>query len=229
MMMLLRSLPCLWILLGPVPLQDGSKEKQIRDLLDRKFDWNADEWPLTGYLSIIESNYCEGLQFFIDPIAAPEPDKLRFTVRATPGVTVGEALTRDLKTKGLRLAIWEGIVLITTEKGKEDFEKPDWSGLSAKALEDRRNLLEKLNVSWDFRVSPYDPKKALELLSKTSEVPIDASRIPEESSSKRRGQLLHPAKVSLRVALLCLSRATGITYEVTEKGLAAIPPKASDR
>jgi len=228
-MALLRAVSCLWILLGSPSLQDGSKEKQIRDLLDRKFDWSADEWPLTGYISVIQSSCCEGLQFFIDPIAAPEPDNLRFTVKATPGVTVGEALTRDLKTKGLRLAIWEGIVLITTDKGKDDFEKPDWSGLSAKALEGRRELSEKLKVFCDFRICPFDPKKALELLSKTSEVPIDASRISEEPPSKHRGQPLHPGKAGLRAALICFSRATGITFEVTEKGLAAVPRKPSER
>jgi len=229
-MALLKSVSCFWMLLASVLPQDGSPEKKIQELLNRKFDWNATEgFDLSSYVSIVQGFYCEGLQIFMDPVAVPEPARLTFVLKASDGLTVGEALNRDLKSKGLRFVIWEGIVVITTDKGKEDFEKPDWSGLSVKALEGRRGLSEKLNAPCDFRISPFDPKKALELLSKTSEVPIDATRIPEELPSKYRGRLLHPAKASLRVALICFSRATGITFEATEKGLAAVPSKAANR
>ena len=228
-MALFRSTSWACVLFFSVPLQEAAKDKPIQELLARKFDWGAEQMDLTLYLTVIQSHYCEGLQLFIDPVAVPDPSKVFFTVKASPEVSVGEALTRDLKTQGLRLTIWESIVLITTEKGKEDFEKSDWTGLSAKALEGRLDLGEKLNTPHDFKICPFDPRKALELLSKKSGVAIDASRIPEEPPSKQGGRPLHPGKASLRAALTCYSRATRITFQVTEKGLTAVPPRQADR
>jgi hypothetical protein len=221
----------LWLLLALAPAQESSKDstRQIEQLLARKFDWGAEQTDLTLYLHTIVGFYCDALEFYIDPVAVPDPAGTYFTLEASPRISIGEALTRDLKPKGLRLVIWEGIVVITNEKGKAAFEKPDWSGLSEKVLEGRRDLSQKLGATCDFKICPFDPRKALEQLSRISDVSIDAEQIGEEAASGKRGRLLYPAKAKLRAALICLSRATGITFQVTDKGLLAVPPQKAER
>jgi hypothetical protein len=181
--------------------------------------------PLTQWAAFVESMVGEALPFYIDPAEVKEPDKV--TISASENdKAAGDVLKSSLATRGLAHRIWNGVIVVTTEKGAKEFDKPDWCGLDLKALADRKALVAELNTAHTFEWSPFDPRKAVEVLAKESGVAIDAGALASMKPSEENEYLLFPRKTTLFGALACLSRSTGITFEATKDGkLVARPPK----
>lgn len=172
------------------------------------------EVSLTTVIAFVEGFLEEKLPFYIDPLAVKNVEEL--LVSYSGGDKLDLVLRSMLAPHDLVHFVWRGAVVVTTEKGKREFEKADWGG-----LDKIRNP--KLDSVYEFDWSPFDPAKALEVLSKSSGLSI---RLEGTAKEEGRKDLLFPRKVTLRTALLCLSRATRLAFASDGKGgLIARPPQ----
>lgn len=197
-------------------------DKALKERLAQTVSMSFDHVPLQELVRFVEEFSGEELPFFLDPVEV-KADSIFVSVAAS--ASLDEILKQELGKQGLIHLVWNGIVVVTTAKGAKNFENVDWCGLAAKKLEGRMELSRKLGEVCEFDWSPYDPKKALEVLSKAGKVSIDASALSGDLAQEEKKDLLYPKKTTLRGALVCLSRATGITFEIAGDGLVAKPPK----
>jgi len=100
---------------------------------------------------------------YADPVAITKLDDIKTAFEGE--VSLNEVLQKTLKAKGLLHLVWQGIVVLTDEKGRKAFEQTDWTGLTEKALQDHPDLAKKLDtpltVEWDV----YKPQDSLKALS----------------------------------------------------------------
>lgn len=221
----------LWLFVGVAlagAVQDPAKQldKEVETLLDTKVGVDMRDALLEHFIAFIEPLFDLKVPFYIDPVEVKKPDEI--LINATAAGALRDILKESLKTKDLVYRVWNGAIVVTTEKGMKDFEKPEWSGLSLKEIEGRKDkdLGGKLGAVHEFDWSPFDPKKALEVLSKASGLAIDTAGIDSMKPAEENKHLLYPRKTTLYGALVCLSRTTGITFEATKDGrLVARLPK----
>jgi len=164
------------------------------------------------------------IECYVDPIAVPKVDEV--TTSFWGEAPLGEVLEKSLKPKGLFHHIWQGIVVITDEKGQKAFQDTDWTGLTQKPLSEHAALKKKLETPFVFEWNAFEPQEALKEFAKQSGVAISADALKGlEIKIEKRG-MLSPSRTTLWGALVCLARTTGITYEISKDGgvVAKRPP-----
>jgi hypothetical protein len=202
----------------------GDLEKALDKTLSMRLDTSMENVALEDYVSLLETFLGKRIAFFIDTAEVPDPSLIVITSDGKD--TMLDVLKKNLKAVNLVPIAWDGVIVVTTEKGAAPFKDTEWCGLTAKALAPHAALRQKLETVYDFDWSPFDPRKGLEVLSKKSGVAVGVDRLTSDEAKNPDKHLLYPRKVALRTALVCLARVTGITYEVGKDGtLTALPAK----
>jgi hypothetical protein len=197
-------------------------DKQARDSLQTKAAvLKGLTLPLLFYM--LHTSGDVDIQCYVDPIAIPKIDEV--TTSATEESPLEEILQKALKGKSLLHQVWQGIVLITDEKGRKAFEDIEWTGLTRKSLGEHAGLAKKLESVFTFKWNAFEPQEALKEFARVSGVEISADGLKGLKIKIEQRGMLSPSHTTLRGALACLARTTGITYEISKDGaLVAKPP-----
>ncbi len=170
--------------------------------------------PMMFYMLAVNGDV--DLHCYVDPIALPKIDDLK--TKFLGEVPLTEVLAAILKPKSLVHMAWQGILVITDEKGRKALVEGEGSGLTPKALAGHSELSKKLDKVYTFAWNAVEPQEALKEFAKQSGVSIESAALKGlELKIEQRG-MLSPKKTTLRGALGCLARTTGITYEITKDG-----------
>jgi hypothetical protein len=164
------------------------------------------------------------VECYVDPVAVPKIEAVKTSVEFVGSLE--EALEKNLKGPGLLHFVWQGILVITDEKGRKAFLEADWTGLSQKQVKERPDLAKKLNRAFTFKWDAYQPREALKEFAAVSGVAIKTDSLGDVKVERERRGMIAPKRTTLWGALVCLARTTGITYEFAKDGsIVARPPK----
>jgi hypothetical protein len=203
-----------------VPETAADLDKRARETLQKKVVV-LKNMTLPMFFYMLASNGDAAFECYADPVAIPKLDEVKTSVEGE--APLEEIIEKSLKAKGLVHFVWQGIVVLTDEKGRKAFQETDWTGLTRKAT--GGDFLKKLDTVSTFEWDAFKPQEALKEFAKQSGVPINPDALKGlEIKIEKRG-MLSPDRTTLRGALVCLARTTGITYEIDKDGaLIAKPP-----
>ena len=163
------------------------------------------------------------IQVYADPVAIPKMDDIKTAFDGE--VSLDEVLDKTLKAKGLLHLVWQGMVVMTDEKGRKAIQEADWTGLTQKGLKEHSELAKKMNSAFIFKYDAYEPREALKEFSKVSGVAIKTDALAKLEVKREKRGMISPDRTTFWGALVCLARTTGITYEFSKDGgLVAKPP-----
>src|SRR5688572_6493525 len=224
-------LPTAALLFTP-PLLQEEKPQTAEDLDKRMRGVLKLEVSLIGKMALpmvlfmFETDHDANLECYADPAAVPDPAKV--TVNFTGTAALEDALKAGLKESKLVHFVWQGVLVITDEKGREAFTEAAWLGFTSKDLKTHETLSKKLMTPGDFAWSPDKPDETLAEFAKKSGVTIDTAALKGVELKKEGRGMLSPGSTTLWGALAFFSRTTGVRFQITkEGGLAAKPPPKS--
>jgi len=210
----------------PPPQSAADLDKRAKESLQKKVSLAGIEGlTLPELFFMFATANDEDIEIYVDPVAVPKLDDLKISFAGE--APLDEVLKKSLKEKDLLHHVWQGIVVITNEKGRKALQETDWAGLSQKVLREHAELSKKLDTPYTFQWSPFEPQEALKQFAEASGVAINADALAGFDLKKEKRGLLSARRTTLRGALVCLARTTGITYEVSKNGalVAKLPPK----
>src|SRR6266850_2303062 len=145
-------------------------DKRARESLQKKVVVVKD-MTLPLFFFMLASNHEKDFECYVDPVAIPKVDEVRTSF--TGEAPLDEVLEKSLGVRGLLHYVWQGIIVITDEKGRKAFRDADWTGLTQKALREHAKLSKKLEAAYTFEWNAFEPFEALKSFAKTSGVAIN--------------------------------------------------------
>jgi len=111
--------------------------------------------PLMFYM--LDVNGDVDIDCYVDPIALPKIDEVK--TKFAGEIPLKEVLAAALKPKSLVHLAWQGVLVITDEKGRKALVEGEGSGLTSKALSGHAELSKKLDAVFTFDWNAVEPRR----------------------------------------------------------------------